>query len=75
MVIKKSFILLVATKTIPVFVVVPIISDHGCSSARQGCLGSSFKLLPIKFPKLTNFRNIFVWNCPKYNGIYENRIL
>ena len=31
MVIKKSFTLLVATKTIPFFVSVPIISDHRCS--------------------------------------------
>ena len=34
MVIKKGFTLLVATKTKPFFVVVPIISDHACSLAR-----------------------------------------
>ena len=31
MVFKKSFSLLVASKTIPFFVVMPIISDHRCS--------------------------------------------
>ena len=27
------------------------------------------------FLNLTNFRNIFVGNCLKYNGTYENRVL
>ena len=32
---KKSFKLLVATKTIPFFVVVPILSDHRCRSINK----------------------------------------
>ena len=53
MVSEKSFQLLVATKTIPFFVVVPIISDHRCISGLLDIGKADVKVRHLK----TRFKN------------------
>ena len=60
MVSEKSFQLLVATKTIPFFVVVPIISDHRCSTsniARKVIFKNHSKLDIRTYPTYVNWSN------------------